>query len=422
MKSNFNVIKWLWGIILFTSFFSCRSENQAAAHEHEEGVYTCPMHPEIIRDEPGSCPICGMDLVLQSGGGEVIADSLGLHTLLQPTNQTVLTRTPITTPQQAEYSTELEVFGTITYDTRSIGTIAARVGGRIEKLYVQYRYQPIQKGQKIMDIYSPELLTAQQNLLFLLKNDPENTSLIQASKDRLELLGLTKQQINNLIQTKEPVYAVSVYSNYSGHIQESGGAEMTADNATTAMQTNNLSTQPLSLREGMYVEKGQSVFSVSNPNRAWILLNLFPADLAKVKLGNKARIQPESAPEVDFQVAIDYIEPMVREGATTTTARIYFDNSKLKLPIGDRVRALVFGNPVEGWWLPEEAVLSLGRQQVAFQKQGDNFRAVPVKIGLRADRRVQILRGLAPTDSVAVNAQYLIDSESFIKINDGILQ
>ncbi|MFN7117703.1 MAG: efflux RND transporter periplasmic adaptor subunit [Saprospiraceae bacterium] len=413
-------MKYLISIIIGIILLSCQSKKQEAEHDHAEEIYTCPMHPEIIRNEPGSCPICGMDLVLQSNDGAAMEDALGLNTLLQPTNAAVLTRTPVTTLEQAEYSTELEVFGNIAYDTRTVGSIAARIGGRIEKLYVQYRYQPIQKGQKIMDIYSPELLTEQQNLLYLLNNDVNNTALIQAAKDRLALLGMTNRQINALVQNKKPIYAVTVYSNYTGHIHEAGSAEMTV--SQPIMQSVALSTQPLALREGMYMEKGQSIFSVYNPNRAWILLNLFPADLAKVKVGNKARIQPESAPDVDFRVSIDYIEPIVREGATTTTARIYFDNSKLKLPIGDRVRALVFGNPVNGAWLPTTAVLSLGQQQVAFQKQGDTFRAIPIKTGLRINDKVEIISGLSPMDSVATNAQYLIDSESFIKVNKEKLQ
>lgn len=409
-------MKYVISIIIGMVLFSCQSKKQEIAEETTAAVYTCPMHPEIIRDAPGSCPICGMDLVLKIDDGKTIADSLNVKTALQPANQAVLIKTPVTTLQQAEYSSELEVFGTITYDTRSIGAIAAKVGGRIEQLYVQYRYQPIQKGQKIMDIYSPELLTAQQNLLYLLNNDPNNTALIQSAKDRLALLGLTQTQINRFIQKKEPVYAVSVYSNYSGYIQDASGSEMTDNTTIAAMQPTTLRTQPLSIREGMYVDKAQTIFKVYNPNRVWILLNLFPADLVKVKVGNKVRIQPESAPDVDFRAEIDYIEPLVREGSTTATARIYLDNSKLKLPIGDRVRALVFGNPTEAWWLPETAVLTLGQQAVAFQKQGDLFQAIPVKTGVRAKDKIQIISGLSPTDSVASNAQYLIDSESFIKV------
>ncbi len=411
-------MRYILSVTLFTLFFACQAKKQEVNHSQEEAIYTCSMHPEIIRDAPGACPICGMDLVLKIGDGESMEDSLGLNTLLQPANQSIIMQTSITIMEQAEYTTELEVFGNITFDTRSVGAIAARVGGRIEKLYVQYRYQPIQKGQKIMDIYSPELLTAQQNLLYLLNNDADNNSLIQSSKDRLALLGLTPKQINNLIQTKSLVYSVSIFSNYSGYIQEAGSAEMAENKQIAATQIPALSTQPLSIREGMYVDKEQTLFQVYNPNKAWILLNLFPADLAKVQLGNKARIQPESVPDVDFRDEIDYIEPIVREGSTTATARIYFDNSKLELPIGDRVRALIFANPVKGWWLPETAVLSLGQQQVVFQKQGNNFHAIAIKIGIRSNNKIQIISGLTPADSVATNAQYLIDSESFIKVNN----
>ncbi|MFR1445835.1 efflux RND transporter periplasmic adaptor subunit, partial [Acinetobacter baumannii] len=101
--------------------------------------------------------------------------------------------------------------------------ISARYSGRIERLYVRYRYQKVTKGQKIMDIYSPELVTAQQNIIFLLKNDPANSSLINAAKQRLLLLGLTNQQLSQLIRSGKPSLTVSVYSNYTGHLHETTG-------------------------------------------------------------------------------------------------------------------------------------------------------------------------------------------------------
>ena len=145
---------------------------------------------------------------------------VNLHTLLQPTSGFAISSIPAITLVKREEAIEINALGYTAYNTTEVGAISARVNGRIEKLYVKYRYQLIKKGQKIMDIYSPELLTAQQNLLFLLKNDPSNISLISASKEKLLLLGFSSQQLQQLINTQKALFTVSVYSSYSGHIHE----------------------------------------------------------------------------------------------------------------------------------------------------------------------------------------------------------
>ena len=148
------------------------------------------MHPEIIRDHPGNCPICGMELVKKVDNAVAISD-IQLDDLLQPTDRFVVSSIPVTILKTSDETIQIDALGTVAYDTRLVNTISARVSGRIEKLYVKYRYQHIMKGQKIMDIYSPELLTAEQELIFLLKNDPSNISLINAAKQKLLLLGVS---------------------------------------------------------------------------------------------------------------------------------------------------------------------------------------------------------------------------------------
>ena len=213
------------------------------------------------------------------------------NTLLKPSNQQVIANVPMV-HMMAREDIEMESYGFITYDTRQTGVISSTFSGRIEKLYVKYRYQKISKGQRIMDIYSPELLTAQENLLFLLKNDPENMMLINASKQKLYLLGMGNQQVSNVIKTGKPSYKVSVFSNYSGHIHESNSAGM-GNNQPEAMQQLAVTTEELSVKEGMYVQKGQNIFAVYNPNRAWSLL-FFTGQAAMVKVGNKVRITSKS--------------------------------------------------------------------------------------------------------------------------------
>ena len=169
------------------------------------------------------------------------------------------------------------------------------------------------------------------------------------------------EQLQQVINTQKPLFTVSVYSRYSGHIHEAQGKEMSGSIvAAPAMNENtSITTQELSLKEGMYLQKGQTVFKVYNPNKVWALLNIYPSDQSFIKVGNKVKIVPEARPDKDFNSSIYFIEPFFRPGSKTLTARVNIDNSVLQLPIGSQVKATIFSNPVNAEWLPKEAVLSL---------------------------------------------------------------
>jgi Cu(I)/Ag(I) efflux system membrane fusion protein len=403
--------------LIAASLAACKDKEHAhstpmAAPAPKE-LWTCSMHPEIIRDKPGTCPICGMDLVRKKDDLARLAD-IRLDDLLQATDNFVVSSIPVTTLQKDKVSPEVKALGTVSYDTRLINTISARVSGRIEKLYVRHRYQHIHKGARIMDIYSPELSTGQQDLLFLLKNDPGNTAMIDAAKQKLLLLGMSEGQLQEVTRTGKPSLSVAVYSNYSGHIHEAGNTM--PDAGEPLLRTDVSATMgELPVKEGMYVEKGQTVFQLFNTDRSWVLLQLLP-EQATVKVGDPVRIVPETAPDHDFRGKIDFIEPVLRQGAKTLTARVYFDNSTLQIPIGSQVTATIFPGPIAGDWLPREAVLSLGMGQVVFVRVDGGFKGHKVETGMIYRHRIQILSGLTETDSVASNAQYLMDSESFIKV------
>jgi len=376
-------------------------------------VYTCPMHPQIHEHHPGNCPICGMKLVKKTSN-TVTANNIELESLLKPTNEFVITSLPVTTSQQKSITVPVKVYGTLEYDTRAAGSISARVSGRIEKLYLRYRYEKVSAGEKIMDIYSPELVTAQQNLLFLLKSDADNISFIKAAKQKLLLLGMSQAELNEVIKKDEPLYKVSVYSNYSGHVHDAG---MSNDIAANEMNNDAAVTQPLLLKEGMYVQKGQALFMIMNHHQARAALQIFPNQQMLIKKGDAVHIIPETDTTAVIDGKIDFIEPFFRPNSKTLTARVYFHNMNM-LPIGSHVTADVYSGNIKGLWLPASAVLSLGANEVAFIKEDGGFVAHKITTGIRADNNVQILSGLNVTDTVAENAHYLIDSQSFIKISN----
>lgn len=390
---------------------SVKDNKAASTGKH---LYRCPMHHEIVRDKQGSCPICGMDLV-PFGGYEKAVTDINLNTLLRPTNSYVISTIPTISIQQSEEQIETEALGTVQYDTRAIGSIAARVSGRIEKLYLKYTFQDVSKGQKVMDIYSPELLTAQQNLLFLIKNDAGNISFINAAKEKLLLLGVSSQQLQQIIQQQKPSFTVPVYSNYSGHIHDALSMNTSKPSSPSLNTTEPVTTRELLLKEGMYVQKGQTLLSVYNPHKLWAVLNIYADNQSLVKVGNPVRIVPETAPDKDFRARIDFIEPFFREGSKTLTARIYFENHEMNMPVGSQIKATILGNMQKINWLPKDAVISLGLDKIVFKKLGGGFKALKVKTGLSYNNKIQIIDGLTPYDAVAANAQFLMDSESFIK-------
>jgi len=336
--------------------------------------------------------------------------------LVQPANGFVVSAVPVTAIRKETMPLQMAVLGRVGYDTRLVNTISARVSGWIEKLYVRYRYQHINKGDRIMDIYSAELLTGEQELLFLLKNDPGNSVLIDAAKQKLLLLGVSDKQLQDIIGTGRPSPAIAVYSNYSGHIHEAGNTMPEAGGGIAADAAG--MTDELPVKEGMYVEKGQTVFQVFGMDRSWVLLSLFPGQERMMHLGDPVRVVPETAPDRDFRGKIDFVEPFYRSGEKTVTARVYFDNRELQLPVGSPVRATIFGRAVVGEWLPGSAVLSLGLDRIVFVRMDGGFRAHKIATGISVKDQVQVLSGLSPADSVAANAQYLMDSESFIKVNE----
>jgi membrane fusion protein, copper/silver efflux system len=414
MKKNF----WIYIsalIIVLMVLPSCNSQKQNNDEQTttSKQLYTCSMHPQIIEDHPGDCPICGMHLIKMNQQPATIPSNVKLESLIKPANEFVISSLPVTTLQQKNSGDSIQSFGTIEYDSRATGTISARVSGRIEKLYVRYRYEEVEKGQKIMDIYSPELLTAQQNLLFLLKSDAQNSSFIKTAKEKLLLLGMSDEQLDQVIRSGKPSYAVSIYSGYSGHIHEAG-MDVPDNGTNNGMQTVPMVTEELSLKEGMYVEKGQTLFMIMSHHQAWAALQIYSEDQSLVKIGDAVTIIPEADTTNVIAGQIDFIEPFFRNNSKTLTARVYFHNA-FHLPVGSHVSASIYTENEKASWLPESSVISLGLNEVVFLKGDGGFRVHKIVTGIHNNNAIQVLSGLNITDTVAVNAQYLIDSESFIK-------
>jgi Cu(I)/Ag(I) efflux system membrane fusion protein len=367
-----------------------------------------------MEDHPGSCPICGMNLVKKSGQASEGAN-ISLNTVLQPVNSSVLSTVEAITPEQKEISTTIHGEGYLDFDTRTLNNIAARFSGRIEKLYIKYAFQKIHAGQRIFDMYSPDMVTVQQDLIFLLKNSPLEAGLINAARQRLLLLGMTAAQVSQVVKTGKAFYSLPVYSPYEGHVHDMPHTQMAgASNAKAAADF--ASNVLLSIKEGMFVEKGQTLFNVVNPHKLWALIKIDGSAIASLKLNQPVNIRLPDLPSKVIGGKVNFIEPTLQDGDKTTSIRVYVDNMDHKLKVNSLVKAAIQTGKVNGLWIPRTALWNLGRTRVVWLKNGALYQVHQVSVGIMNNNSVQVTKGLAITDSLASDAQYLTDSESFIKI------
>jgi len=396
------------GIAIY--FFAKKSDNHSEM-EHQNEVYTCSMHPEIIRDKPGNCPICGMTLVKKVTENNSVDDN-SIDNLIKPTDNFIVGNYQTTTAIDTTLSSEINLPGIVGYDPNSSVNIAARMSGRIERMYVNYKYQKVNKGQKLFDLYSPELLTEQQNFIYMITNDVENPSIINASKQKLLLYGMTQNQINALSNSKKVNPKISIYSPASGIIDGTG----TMDNTTNpAMQSVSNSTEVLNVKEGDYIKKGEVIFKLLNTDKVWGIFNVIQGYNSLVKANQSIKITTELDKSEFIDAKINFVETQLNAADKTNRIRVYLNNNKLKLPIGLRLQGVVKTNPVKGIWIQKQSMVSIGNKKIVFLKMENGFRASSIKTGIEMDDFIQIIEGISVKDTIAKNAQYLIDSESFIK-------
>ena len=334
-----------------------------------------------------------------------------LDTLAVPyDNQKILSSLPTIHSVKKVMQEKITADGTIDYDTRQERNISSRYSGRIEKLYVKYMYQPMSRGEAIMEIYSPEMVTEQQNLIFLLNDSSADQQLISASKRKLQLLGMSEKEITEVTRTKKPLTSLAIYSPYEGHIHEATATS--AEGNEFEMNASNMSE--LALKEGMYVEKGQTLFNILDPHMVWAVLKIYSDDAAQLKLHQRVELTVEGTGKKLYK-HIDFIEPFFQPNSKTLSARVYLDNENHALKVGMYVQATIEADSVSGIWIPKQSLLDLGNRKIVFLKNKNVFHTQEIKTGIASGDFIQVIEGLSEQDEIASNAQYIQDSESFIR-------
>lgn len=414
MRNNY-IVNILLGLpVVALVWTGCKSGTDKAAHTGH-----------------GKSAVDSSTKTANAGHKEWAIDS-SITSLTKPVNAQVMATIPAITPDSGAHIYASEVRGIMTYDTRNQVSIASRVGGRIEQLRIKYNYQPVKKGQLIMEVYSPDLAAAQRELLYVAQTSKE---MLPAAKQRLQLLGMQAAQIDQVLRTGNILYRVPVYSNSNGYISETAAALPAAPSATpaaapagdgmssmgggsaasTAPATAAPATTPVLLREGQYVAAGQPLFTIYQDQQLVAEFSFPPQLAARIKNGQQLLFYPDNDINAMQTGRIGLVMPVFRNGENFTLARVYLGSDHFR--IGQLLTASMPVLYTDGWWLPKQAIGRLGNTAVVFRKMKDGYVPVEVETGVEAGDRVQILTRIAGWE-VASNAAYLVDSESFIKTNN----
>ncbi len=276
-------------------------------------VYTCSMHPQVRLDQPGNCPICEMPLIpaasASTAPGETPMLQLSEHAVSMASVETVAVG-------RRALSRDLRAVGRIEYNESSLATITPRVDGYAERLFVTFTGTEIRKGDHLAEVYSPELLVAQQELLIALQSGVGG-SLAEVAKTKLRLLGLTGQQVTDLVEKKQTTDRVTLYSPISGTVIEK------------------------SIVEKASFKAGDALYRIANLDSVWIYLDIYEYDLPWVRYGQQVRITAQAIPGRTFEGVVTFVQPIVDDQTRTVRVPVHVENTDHALKPGMFVSAII---------------------------------------------------------------------------------
>jgi membrane fusion protein, copper/silver efflux system len=389
------------GWLLWQNQHSVKATSQKAIQRRQ--LYTCSMHPFIIREKPGVCPICGMELIKKIDTGNSDQPAKVDHLSLSP-NQRVMANVATVEATMETLNREINAVGIVQYDQSRQAKVTAWVAGRIDRLNVNSVGAIVSKGKPIAELYSPDLVAAQQEYLLAIKsrsqlNNSSFTSIAQngeglvaAAKERLLLLGVKASQIAALERNGNPTMRISVSSPFSGVVIEK------------------------MVQQGQYVSAGEVLFNIADLSSIWVELEIYENESPYVHVGQQVEIRSQSLPQSSFTGRISFIYPFLDPKTRTLKARVEMANPGITLKPDMFVNAIIRQPLDSSIVVPVTAVMDTGKRQVVWvESSPGSFESREVKVGLRNNDNVQILSGLNPGDKVAVSGGYLIDSESQLK-------
>jgi Cu(I)/Ag(I) efflux system membrane fusion protein len=375
-----------------------------AAESSGKEYYTCPMHPSVISDRPGACPICGMSLVKRSSEGKASeGDIESLKAVSLSPTQRVMANVSTAPARRRAFEYAINAVGVIDYAEPFQAKVSARFRGRIEKLYVNFTGEVVRKGQPLFEMYSPDLVSAEREYVLAVSAitspqepgaDPaqkaQAEAMVNAARERLRVhYGMTLSQIESIASTGQTNSTVTFTSPIHGTVVAK------------------------EVQEGQYVDEGILLYQLADLSKVWAYLDIYEKDIRFIKTGQTVVITADAYPGESFSGRVAFIDPTLDSQTRTARVRVELNNTSGKLKPQMFVKSETRIPVPNALVVPASALLSTGKRDVVWIEVKPNvFEPRDVVAGLGEGREVQILRGLNEGDMVATTGGFMLDSES----------
>jgi Cu(I)/Ag(I) efflux system membrane fusion protein len=382
------------GVLLGWLFFHPAQKNEEK-HDHSTEVvqgtiWTCAMHPQIRMPEPGKCPICGMDLIPLAQSSTSSIDPDAIH-LSKEAAQLANVLTSIVTKQKPVK--EVRLYGKVQADERLLQSQVAHVPGRIEQLYVNFTGESVEKGQILAQIYSPELITAQQELLEATKTKQSQPAIYEAAKEKLRQWKLTDNQIESIEGSGTVQTAIEVVSNTSGIV------------------TDRL------VNTGDYVSQGTPLFKIADLSKVWVLFDAYESDLQFLHKGEKVKFTLQALPGNDYSGSIVFIDPVIDPITRVAKVRVETGNQSGKLKpemFATGIVSSTLGEYPNNIIIPRSAVLWTGKRSIVYVKQPGTdepiFKIREIGLGPMLGESYVITDGLSEGEEIVTSGTFSVDA------------
>ena len=385
-------MRYIIVITILFAFYAC-VDKKKPTEQTSNTFYTCSMHPQIMQNNPGRCPICGMDLIKAEKKTGSNADAIMLSD-----QQIQLGNIRVDTVGKGTIGEETLLTATLNIDETKTTTVSARISGRIEKLYFKNEGDYVTKGVKLYDLYSEELNNAKQELILALEKQAtlDNTiinfkELVQAAKNKLLLWGMSETQITELEKTKKASILTPFYSPESGYVITIQG------------------------REGDYVAEGGTIVRLANLSSLWAEAQIYTSQLSEIDRNGKATVKlPDIGQEVSGQ--IEFINPEINPATRINLVRVSVPNRSNQLKPGMPAYVVLKNHQRNSLTLPIDAVIRNEKMNMVWiQIDKNTFKSVMVETGLESGDKIEIKSGLKEGDMVVTSGAYLLNSEYIFK-------